>query len=200
MRRLPRLLGWLPATLTPLLLLQGCGPVLVGGTAVGVSVVHDRRTTATVLEDEKIELVAAARLNEDKGLGEHARVSFTSYNRVVLITGQADRSETKGRIAEMVRRFPEVLRVVDDVAVGPLAGIEQASNDFYVTSKVKLALFDLEMPYFDPTRVKVVTEQGVVYLMGLVTEREAAAVVEKVRYISGVQRVVKIFEYVKLNP
>jgi len=200
MTPLLHLFGWLPMALTTLLLLHGCGPVLVGGTAVGVSMIHDRRTAATVLEDQKIELVAAGRFNEDKDLSEHARVGFTSYNRVVLITGQADRTEIKDRIAETVQRFPEVSRVVDEVSVGPLVGIEQASDDTYVTSKVKLALFDLDLPEFDPTRIKVVTERGVVYLMGLVTHREAAAVVEKARYINGVQRVVKIFEYVTLNP
>ena len=200
MRVFLRSLGWLTAFTTTLILVSGCGPVLVGGTAVGVSVVHDRRTTATVLEDEKIELVALARVDEDKTLSAHSRVGFTSYNRVVLITGQADRPEVKARIAEIVQRFPEVLRVVDEVTVGPLADLQQVSDDVYLTSKIKLALFNLDLPDFDPTRIKVVSEQGVVYLMGLVSEREAAKVVDKVRYVSGVQRVVKIFEYVKLNP
>lgn len=190
---------WLLATIIGITFLNGCGPILVGGTAVGISVIHDRRTTATVLEDQKIELFATARLDEDKELSKHARVGFTSYNRVVLLTGQADTPEVKRRIIDLVQGFPEIERVVDEITVGPPASVEEIGDDLYVTSKAKLALFNVELPSFDPTRVKVVTERGVVYLMGLVTKQEAAAVVEKIRYIRGVQRVVKIFEYIKLD-
>jgi osmotically-inducible protein OsmY len=179
-------------------LLPGCAPALIGGTAVGISVIHDRRTTATVLEDQKVELVAEARLNDHKDLSKHSQVSFTCYNRVMLITGRADSPDVKARIAEMVGRFPELVRVVDEVQVGLLSGLEQLTDDIYLTSKVKLALFEInDIPTFDPTRVTVTSDHGVVYLMGLVTQREAAAVVDKVRYINGVQRVVKVFEYVE---
>jgi osmotically-inducible protein OsmY len=176
----------------------GCAPALIGGTAVGISVIHDRRTTATVLEDEKVELAAEARLSEDKKLANHARVSFTCYNRVMLITGRVDSPEVKAGIVDMVGRFPELVRVVDEIQVGALPGLEQLSNDIYLTSKVKLALFEInDIPTFDPTRVTVTSDHGVVYLMGLVTRQEAAAVVDKVRYLNGVQRVVKVFEYVE---
>jgi osmotically-inducible protein OsmY len=181
-------------------LLQACAPAVVGGAAVGVSVLHDRRTSATVLEDEKIELKARAAISGDQGLSTHSAVGVTSYNRWVLLTGQADSPQVKGRIAALVRDFPEVHRVIDEVTVEQPADWRSDSNDTYITSRVKLALFDLELPDFDPTRVKVVTEKGVVYLMGLVTEAEAAAVVDKVRFVNGVQRVVKIFEYIQPSP
>jgi osmotically-inducible protein OsmY len=175
----------------------GCAPALFGGAAVGASVIHDRRSSATVLEDQNIELAAYGKISDVEALSGHSRVSVTSYNRVVLLTGQADTAEVKSRVADLVAKLPEVRRVVDEVTVGPRASLQSETQDAYVTSRVKIALFDIELPGFDPTRVKVVTEEGVVFLMGLLTEQEAAAVVEKVRYVDGVKRVVKIFEYVE---
>jgi len=177
-------------------LLQGCGPAFVGGAAMGVSILHDRREAGIVLTDEKIELKAMAKISEEPSLAEHSGVSITSYNQVALLTGQADSPQVKQGIADLVAGFPEVKRVIDEVEVAPRASLRNESHDAYITSRVKLALFDLELPDFDPSRVKVVTEQDVVYLMGLVTEQEAHAVVEKVRYVNGVKRVVKIFEYI----
>ena len=163
------------------ILIQGCGPVLVGGAAVGASVIHDRRSSATVLDDEKIALKAGARISEDADLTEHSHVSVTSYNGVVLLVGQADSPQIKGRITDLVGAYPEVRRVVDEITIAPQPSLQDKSEDAYITSKVKLALFDIQLPDFDPTRVKVVTEQNVVYLMGLVTVEEAAAAVETAR-------------------
>jgi osmotically-inducible protein OsmY len=175
----------------------GCAPVVVGGAAVGASVIHDRRSSATVLEDQNIELSAYGKISDDETLSGKSRISVTSYNRVVLLTGQADSPAVKARVARLVSDLPEVRRVVDEVTVAPRASLQRESTDAYLTSRVKLALFDLGIEGFDPTRVKVVTEEGVVFLMGLLTDQEAAAVVEKVRYVDGVERVVKIFEYVE---
>jgi osmotically-inducible protein OsmY len=176
------------------LLLAACAPALFGGAAVGAAVIHDRRSSGAVLDDEKIQLKIRAAISDDKYLDQHSAVGPTSYNRRVLLTGQADSPQVKARIAALAGSYPEVRQVIDEITVQPPADWRSDSSDAFITSKVKVALFDLHLPNFDPTRVKVVTEQGVVYLMGLLTPKEADAVVAKVRYVSGVKRVVKIFE------
>ncbi len=177
------------------LLLQGCAPMVVGGAAVGASMLHDRRPAEVVLEDEKFELSIRAAIGEDKSLLEHSSVGITSYNRWILLTGQTDSPGVNKRIEAIANARKGVRRVINEIQVGADASLASESRDVYLTSRVKLALFDLELPDFDPTRVKVVTEQGVVYLMGLLSKTEATAVVEKVRFVSGVKRVVKVFEY-----
>ncbi len=176
-------------------LLYGCAPVVVGGAATGVSVIHDRRSAGTALEDQNIELKALHLKAKDSSLVKQANLSATSYNKVVLLTGQAETEQLRQRYVGMIRRIPQVARVVDEIQIGPSASLAQQGNDAYITSKVKIKLFDIKLPDFDPTRVKVVTDQGNVYMMGIVSEQEAGEVVQKVRYVSGVKRVVKIFEY-----
>jgi osmotically-inducible protein OsmY len=178
--------------------IQGCTPVVVGGVvATGAMVVHDRRAAGISMEDQNIELKALHLRLQDEELKNHSKISSTSYNLVLLLTGQAESEELRQRQEEIVSKIPNVKRVVNEVEVGPLANMGEKSNDYYITSKVKVKLFNVKLPGFDPTRVKVVTERGSVYLMGLLTEQEADAVVEVVRYVSGVKRVVKVFEYVE---
>ncbi len=176
-------------------LLYGCAPVVVGSAATGASVVHDRRTVGTTIEDQNIEIKALRIRAQDSDLIKNSNLSTTSYNKVVLLTGQANSEEYRRRYVEQIRRIPEVKRVVDEIQIGPSASLTQQGKDTFTTSKVKIKLFDVKLPDFDPTRVKVVTNTGNVYLMGIVTEQEAAQVVQKVRYVSGVKRVIKIFEY-----
>jgi osmotically-inducible protein OsmY len=179
-----------------MLWLQGCAPVVLGGAAVGVSVAHDRRTPGTVLDDEQLELRGWGILANHPEIREHSRIAVTSYNLVVLLTGQAETQEVSDRFAEMISRLPKVRRVINEVTVGPIASLTSEGEDAVITSRVKLALIGIKIPEFDPTRIKVVTEAGTVYLMGLVTPAEAKATVEKVRYVPGVKRVVKLFEYI----
>ncbi len=177
-------------------LLQGCGALLVGGAATGAAVIHDRRDAQTVLEDKDIQLKVLSAVEADKQLAARSRVAASSYNRVLLLTGQVETPELKQRYVELARNIPGVKRVVDEVTVARPTTLTEESEDAYITTKVKLALFDIKLPTFDPSRIKVITERNVVYLLGLVTPEEASAVVEKVRYVSGVKRVVKIFEYI----
>ncbi len=193
MTRLAKIL--LPLLLTAGLL-QGCGALVVGGAATGFAVIHDRRDAQTILDDKEIQLRTLSAVENDPALSSRSRLAATSYNRVLLLTGQVDTPELKRRYVELARNIPKVKRVIDEVEVGKPTTLVEESKDAYITSKVKLALFDLDLPTFDPTRVKVVTERGVVYLFGLVTPEEAAAVVERARYVKGVKRVVKIFEYI----
>lgn len=178
------------------LFLQGCGAMLFGAAATGAAVIHDRRSAGTVLDDKNIQLKIAGAITGDSSLREHTSVSVTSYNYVVLLTGQAETDTYREQAVEMARNTAMVKRVIDQIEIGELSSFSQGTNDAYITSKVKLELLNIGLSSFDPTRVKVVTEVNVVYLMGLVTQEEADAVVEKVRYIKGVERVVKIFEYI----
>ena len=180
------------------LLLQACGPAVVGGAAVGTAtLIHDRRTSGTVIDDQRIEMNAASAIDDDPKLKGKVHVSATSYNRVVLLTGQVPDAASRARVAALVRAIEGVRRVVNATEVGPAAELSEISADSWITTKVKTALTEIDLPDFDPLRVKVVTEKGVVYLMGLVTPAEARAVVEKVRYVDGVKKVVKVFEYIQ---
>jgi osmotically-inducible protein OsmY len=186
----------LTALLLATVTLQGCTPAVVGGgAAVGASAVHDRRTVGTSLEDQNIEIKALHMKLQDPQLKDHMSVSVTSYNMVVLLTGQAASADLSERYASMVGNIQRVRRVVNEIEVGSSQSLLEGSGDSYLTAKVKVKLFDIKVPGFDPTRVKVVTERGVVYLMGLVSYQEADLVVEKVRNIRGVNKVVKVFEY-----
>ena len=194
----PRTLSILMATGVLVAALQGCTPVVVGGTAVATAeVVHDRRTAGTVIEDQAIELKAYRAIRKDKELASQSHISVTSYNMNVLLTGETPTEELRQRAAEIVRRIPRVRRVYNELAVAGPSSLTSRSNDALITAKVKLALFNIKgLEGFDPTRVKVVTERGNVYLMGLLTHREADAVAEAARRVSGVQRVIKLFEYI----
>ena len=180
----------------PAMLLSGCAAVVVGGAAAGVAVAHDRRTTGTVVEDQEILIRATNLRNADERLKELSNISIDSYNLQVLLTGQAENAEIVEAFSQRVAKIPRVRSVFNEVSIGPEATLGEATSDAYLTSRVKLALFDVGIEGFDPTRVEVTSSQGSVYLMGLLTQPEADAVTEKVRFVSGVKRVVKLFEYI----
>jgi osmotically-inducible protein OsmY len=191
---MPALLA-LALALVPLL--QGCAPAAVVGTAYGASVIHERRSASTVLDDEMIELKAKHRFLQNAEIRRASRISITSYNYRVLLTGQADSAEIRSRFAESVSRLPKVEQVHNEVQIGPSISLAQRSQDALITSRAKIAIGGGRgIEDFDATRVKVVTEDGVVYLMGLVTRKEADTTTEVVRRLPGVERVVKMFEYI----
>lgn len=177
-------------------LLQGCAAFVVGGAATGAAMVHDRRTPGAVLDDQRIEVAAFDIKHSTPEITEDSSISVTSYNGRVLLTGTARSPETARRFADRVRAIQGVRQVFNEVQTGESRKFFDATEDGYITSKVKLALFGVKLEKFDPTRVKVVTAGKVVYLMGLLSPEEAEAVVETVRYVRGVERVVKLFEYV----
>lgn len=176
-------------------LLSGCAGLLVGGAAVGVSVAHDRRTTGTVVDDQTIELKVYDALNQKLPPGN--RVSTTSYNGVVLLTGEVV-SEAVRQRAETIARsvVPPVREVYNELTVGSPKSFSSLSNDGLLTTKVKTALFQIRIQDFDPSRVKVVTERSVVYLLGLVRPNEADAAANVASQVSGVRQVVTLFEYI----
>lgn len=179
-------------------LLQGCGgAILLGGITAGTSVVHDRRDSDIVLQDEFIEHSAARLLSDNPDIRKHSRITTTSYNHWVLLSGQADTQEISDRFAHLVARLPRVKKVFNEVTIGPRISLARESKDALITSKVKLALTKVDIPGFDTTRVKVVTEASRVFLMGLVYPREGEAAAAKASRVPDVAGVVKLFEYIE---
>jgi osmotically-inducible protein OsmY len=172
--------------------LSGCGAIVVTGAATGAMMADDRRTSATYVMDEEIELKAGNRLRE-KGLKD-VYASFTSFNRRVLITGQAPDEANKADVTDIAKSVPNVRDVVNEMTIGPTSGLSTHTDDAYITSKVKARF--VGNGKFDANQIKVVTESGVVYLMGLVKHAEGDAAAELAAGTSGVKRVVKVFEYI----
>jgi len=179
--------------------LTGCPPALmVGGTAATLSVAHDRRAAGSIMDDQIIELKAYSELYRHPELNKNAHISVTSYNYSVLLTGQVATPEAQQLAEQTVHRIDKVKHVYNELAVGPPSSLGQRAYDSTTTAKVKTAMFQIkDLPGFDPTRVKVVTEEGVVYLLGLLRPHEAEAVTSKARYVSGVQKVVTLYEYIE---
>jgi osmotically-inducible protein OsmY len=178
-------------------LIQGCAPAAVVGTAYGAAVLHERRSAGTVLDDEVIELKAKHLYYQTPEFEQASRISVTSYNYAALLTGQADDAEVRRRYAETVSAIPMVRKVYNEVEIGPRISLAQESQDALISSRAKIAIGGGRgIEGFDATRVKIVTEDGVVYLMGLVTHKEAETTADIVRRLPGVKRVVKLFEYI----
>jgi osmotically-inducible protein OsmY len=175
--------------------LPGCAPLIVGGAVAGVSAIYDRRAAQVVFDDQQIELIALHELLQDPAIQGHSGISATSYNRVVLLTGQTESESVSRRAVDRVSRLAKVQRVIDELTIGPNSDLARESEDVYLTSRAKLAMTQVDLPDFNATRIKVVTENGVVYLLGLVSPEEADAATEQVRYVPGIKRVVKLFEY-----
>jgi len=171
--------------------LQGCFPVVATGAGTGVLMAEDRRTSGTFIEDQGIELKASNRLDEKFKNTIH--INITSYNRTVLMTGEVLTDATKQEAEGIVRSVPNVSNVINELAIGVGSSYTSRSNDSYLTSKVKVRF--VELGKFQANHVKVVTENSVVYLLGMVTRKEAENAVEIARTTGGVQKVVKLFEY-----
>lgn len=177
--------------------MQGCATaVVVGGAAAGGAAAHDRRTMGAMVEDQSIEMKAGGKISDDEELNERTHTNITSYNSIVLITGEAPTQDMRSRLEQLAREVPKVRRVHNEVIIASPSAFSSRSSDTWITTKVKSSLFNVKgIESFDPTRVKVVTENGVVFLMGLVTHEEESAVVDTASRVSGVQRIIKVFEY-----
>ncbi len=168
----------------------GCVPLVIGGAAFGGLMVADRRTTGTQVEDEGIELRAINRITAE--YGERVHINVTSYNRQVLITGEVPTAEVGKAIHALVADVGNVTSVINDVAVMPPSSLAQRSSDTFITGKVRARLVDAKD--ISAIAFKVVTERNVVYLMGLVTEREATRATSIASGVDGVHKVVRTFE------
>jgi osmotically-inducible protein OsmY len=184
-------------TLLTSFILTGCAPAIIGGVTVGAGAIHDRRSTGAVIDDQTIELKALTRLFNDDQVSANTHINVTSYNGIVLLTGEAPSEPLRNKAVSLVRTIPKVRKIHNEINLSAPSAMIARSSDSYITSKVKVSLLGIQnIRGFDPTRVKVVTEDGTVYLMGLLWPAEEQAVVERIRRIGGVQRVVKLFEYI----
>ncbi len=173
--------------------LTACAPLLLGGAVVGGSLlVTDRRSSGAQLDDQAIELKAANRVAEV--LRDRGRIGITSYNRQVLLTGEVVNEADKAAVEQTIGRIDNVRTVVNELTVGPGQTLTARSNDAVISGKVKASFVDAADLHANA--VKVVTERGVVYLMGRVTEREAKRATEIARGVGGVTKVVRVFEVV----
>ncbi|MDK9560704.1 division/outer membrane stress-associated lipid-binding lipoprotein [Gallibacterium anatis] len=175
-------------------LLQGCvAAAVVGGGALATKVAMDPRTTGTQIDDQTLELRVADALRKDKQLNEQAHISAVVYNGRALLVGEAPSADLKEVAVNLARGVKDIADVYDEIQIGEKVSFMQASKDTWITTEVKSKLF--VNGNVKASDVKVVTENGVVYLIGRVTQSQAAAAVDVARQVNGVRKVVKVFTY-----
>ncbi len=172
--------------------LTACFPAAVVGVGAGALMAADRRPTETYLTDEGIEVRATSRINEH--FGDKVHINITSYNRMALLTGEAPDEAIRKEVEKSISAIPNLKAISNEIRIAGTSSLASRSNDTYITSKVKARFIDTHQ--FAVNRVKVVTEAGTVYLLGLVTQREADAAVEIARTTGGVQKVIRVFEII----
>ncbi len=157
---------------------------------------HDRRTREAILMDKDIEAKAYSELNSDDDLSIQCHFTITAYNGTVLVTGEAPNEELKEKIISIVREIPNVKLVHNNLAISAPSNANSRANDSLITDTIRIALKQIRtLPDFDPSMVKVVTENGTVYLMGLVHRDEGTVVINVTKLQPGIKRIVVIFEY-----
>ena len=180
--------------LAPLLVLQGCAPIAVTGATTAVTTMAaDRRTAGTFIEDEAIEIKSRLALSNMKELNKRVHINFTSYNTSVLVSGEAPAEEERQAVIDLVENVEKVTRVYDEIVIAAPSSILSRSADTVVTAKIKAKI--IAEKDLSSLHIKVVNENGVTFLMGLVTTEEGNIATEIARRTGGVQKVVKLFEY-----
>ena len=172
--------------------LQGCFPVVAAGVTGGVLATVERRSLGTQTEDESIEWKAGSRIGDR--LRDRGHFNMTSYNRKVLLTGEVASEDIKAEAERIVAEIPNVAGVYNELVVGPSSSFSDRSNDSFITSKIKGRFVDAGK--FNAVHVKVVTEAGTAFLLGLVTQAEADAAIQVARTTSGVRKVVNLMELI----
>jgi osmotically-inducible protein OsmY len=173
--------------------LQACAPVIVAGGATAAVAATDRRTLGALVDDNAIELKARKALNSDPEIGDDVHVNITSMNGIVLLTGETTTAELRDRVLGLIRDIPGIRSIVNEVRVAEPRAFAYTTHDGWITGKVKAKLLgDQNIP---GRQIKVVTENSVVYLMGLVKQKEGELAAEATRTVGGITRVVKLFEY-----
>ncbi|WP_041353589.1 BON domain-containing protein [Nitrosomonas eutropha] len=187
-----RLILWIQALL---FLLPGCAPMILTGVGVGAGagalMVEDRRSSGMYIDDEGIELKTSRRIGER--LGDRVHVNVTSFNRNVLLTGEAPDEFTKKEIEKLAMSIENVQNISNEITIAPKSSLSSRSNDALITSKVKARFINNKV--FQMNHIKVVTENGVVYLLGLVTRKEGDTATRIASTTESVLKVVKVFEY-----
>lgn len=186
-----RLVGTALAAATLATALGACAPLLIGGAVVGGTMVAmDRRTSGSQVDDQAVELKSPGKVSS--ALGNRGHVNVTSYNRLVLLSGEVPSESDKAAVEKSVATLENVKSIVNELAVAPNSSLSSRSSDALLTTKVKASLVDA--PDLVANAFKVVTERGIVYLMGRVTEREASRAASVASMVPGVQKVVRVFE------
>lgn len=185
----PRTLFALAALLPAL---AGCFGAVAVGAGAGALMLADRRNSETYIADEGMEIRAANRITEK--YGDKVHVNVTSYNHMLLLTGEVPNETIKADVEKLASGVPNVKTISNEVAIAGPSSFGARSNDSYITSKVKARFVDANK--FAANHVKVVTEAGVVFLLGMVTQAEANAAVEITRTTGGVQKVVRVLEII----
>ena len=181
------------STLVMCLGLASCAaPLMFGGVIGGAMVASDRRTTGIQVEDETIEQRSGTAMRENFGSKEH--INITSYNRQVLITGEVSNDTVRRQVESLISRVENVRAVVNELVVGAASSPSDRASDALLVAKVKASMVDTEDVFANV--FKVVGERGTIYLMGRVTQRESQRATDVVRGVSGVKRVVRVFEYI----
>lgn len=170
--------------------LSACAPLILGGAVMTGVVATDRRTTGTQVEDESIEIKVASAVRKE--MGDRIHLNVTSYNRQVLLTGEVRIAADKERAEKLAQSQENVKAVVNDLAVMPVSSLTERSKDTVITGRVKAAFVDAKD--LQVGAIKVVTERGIVYLMGRVSPREAKRATDIARGMGGVTKVVRVFE------
>lgn len=175
--------------------LQGCVGLVIGGAVAGSIAASDRRTLGAQTEDKAIVAKGEVRIN--RALGSAAHVNVNAFNRRALLTGEVVDAEAKATAEKEVAAIDGVLGVTNEIEIAPLSSLTSRSNDTLITTKVKAALVETKDIYV--SAFKIVTENGVVYLMGRVTQFEGNSAANAARGVNGVRKVVKVFEYINEN-
>lgn len=178
------------------LCLQGC--IFVAGAAAGaaaIAVVYDHRTITNTLTDTRIANHIYDKIRLEPGLKDKSHVEVTVFNRVVLLTGETPTAELRALAGQLAHHSPGVTRIYNQIVIsGPTSTLIRTS-DSWITTKIKGQMLANER--LKSGSIKVVTENGTVYLMGIVSRSQAAIAVDIARQVSGVQRVMKAFQYIK---
>ncbi len=167
--------------------------VFVAGAGIGGSIVYDKRNMKTMVQDRDMATAALHKIQDDPDLSEHAHISIATFNHIILLAGQAPTEELRQRAFDLVNSVPNVKRIYNEVTVEPPTSTMIRTNDSWITTKVKSAM--LAEKGLRSSQIKVVTENSVVYLMGIVTRKQSDLAAQAASRVSGVKKVVKIFEY-----
>ena len=173
--------------------LGGCVDVVLGGAAGGASVINDPRTAGSQVEDESIELKAGTRLRGQTELNQQVHINVTSYNQVVLLTGEAPTEDMRAQVFELVKGIEKVRTAHNEITIAAPTPLTSRTTDSWLTTSVKAKI--VAAKELNAIRIKVVSEAGTVYLLGLVTQKEGDLAAQLASQTAGVQRVVKLFEY-----
>lgn len=179
--------------LLTILFLQGCAAAVVAGTAGAVTAANDRRTLGSQIDDNNIEIKSSIAISEIERLHKFANINVISVNGIVLMIGQAPNQEMINEAQKAIEGIDGIRKIHNQIRIGSNIGMSTQTHDSWLTSKVKTQLLTTED--ISSNNIKVITENGEVFLMGLVSNTEANTAVDVARNVSGVERVIKVFEY-----